>query len=214
MKTRRLQTAYRSIASKLHRKVGDILRSSPVFSGWKVYQEYPVNRLNPDFSDGRCKFDWVILDLKIVIECHGRQHYESVCFGGEPEKAIAAFHRMKQRDEAKREAAIAVGFSYLVVPYWDEKIVDEVYVLNLVHMYPEQDCPFVLEPKPVRSLPTPYQIAAKERARQYRKQAYARSKEQAKLYKSKVGAQNATVSRYHRDNPSPQDEGLEAETNR
>ena len=164
MKTRRLQYSYRDSASKLHRAVGEALRDS-VFANFRLYQEYPVNRINPDFPDGRCKFDWVILDLKIVLECHGTQHYICTHFGGDVEKSIVAFEKLKQRDEAKKEAALSVGFSYIVIPYSDLKNIDPAYILALLHMYPIGDCPISYTPQPQKPSSTPYQLAMKEKAR-------------------------------------------------
>lgn len=132
MKNRRLQFAYRRSASALHKIVGNCLRDG-AFSNFKVYQEYPVNKVNPDFSSGREKFDWVILDLGIVIECHGKQHYEPVTFGGiTKEEAKKRLQLQKEKDELKKQAALDAGFNYVVIPYTDESEVTEAYILKLV----------------------------------------------------------------------------------
>jgi len=110
MKSRRLSHAYRKNASRLHRAVGDALlnKESP-FKNYKVYQEYPVNRINPDYQDGRHKFDWVILDLRLVIEVHGEQHFKPVDFGGEgSDKAEENWRDTQFRDTKKKRAAVDV----------------------------------------------------------------------------------------------------------
>lgn len=131
MKNRRFKHDYRENASKLHKAVGDILRSSEVFKLWKVYQEYPVNRVNPSFQSGREKFDWVILDLAVVLECHGEQHYRPVNFGGIPDdEAVANFHQQQRRDIRKEDAAIDAGFGYIAIKFSDE--VSEERLISLV----------------------------------------------------------------------------------
>ena len=75
-----IQTA--TNASTLHKHVGAILLAIPAFQGYEVRQEYPVVKVDPKYPSGREKFDWVVLGARIVIECHGEQHYEPVCFGG------------------------------------------------------------------------------------------------------------------------------------
>lgn len=115
-KTSRFKYQYRKNASKLHRAVGDVLRSKS-FANYQAYQEYPVNKVNPRFSSGAHKFDWVVPALKVVIECHGRQHYEVATFGAEVEDAIQAFRDTQARDETKKNAALAAGWRYVVVSY-------------------------------------------------------------------------------------------------
>lgn len=133
MKNRRLQFQYRENASVLHRAVGDCLRDSSIFQGYKIYQEYPVNQINYFYPSGREKFDWVILDLAVVIECHGEQHYRPVDFSGsDPAEAELSYKAQLRRDIAKEEAARDVGFAYIVVPYTDAKKISETYLLRLV----------------------------------------------------------------------------------
>ena len=132
MKTSRFQYEYRRSASKLHRKVGDVLRESPLFKNHEIYQEYPVCRVNPSYEDTSNHFDWVIADMFLVIECHGKQHYEVTDFTGKSEDGgIQAFKEGKQRDEAKRAAAIEAGWTYLEIPYTEEKRISEAYILDL-----------------------------------------------------------------------------------
>lgn len=132
MKSKRLQYQYRKNASKLHRTVGEILRTG-LLKNYKIYQEYPVNRIDSSFTDGRCKFDWVILDLKVVIEVHGEQHYKCCTFGADPEEAVQNFRNIQKRDELKMEAAIRSGYTYIAIPYWDIKKVSDNYLLAKIN---------------------------------------------------------------------------------
>ena len=203
MKTRRLKYSYRHSASKLHKAVGEVLRNG-TFSQFKIYQEYPVNKINPDFSDGRCKFDWVILDLKIVLECNGRQHYEEVCFGGDPEKSIGSLARIQHRDEVKKEAAILAGFTYIAIPYWDLKEISETYIFNLLAQAPTSSVP---DKPAIKSEPTEYQKIARERARLFRKEQYAKVKAYRKQLKGRDS--NGRSIRYPGYNSETQDEKVE-----
>jgi len=131
MKQHRFRRGYRKSASKLHRAVGDALLSedSP-FRTYRVYQEYPLhkivgsNRKILDLSNtfntrlNALLFDWVILDLQLVIEAHGEQHYKPVDFGGEgEEKAEENFLQQIHRDKLKEELAKEAGFVYLSISY-------------------------------------------------------------------------------------------------
>jgi very-short-patch-repair endonuclease len=115
MKIKRLRTGFRDSASSGHKALGNLLRSSSLFKGNKIYQEYPVNKLNPAYKSGREKFDWVILNLKVVIEVMGAQHYAPVTFGGRPSEAEARFKKQVVRDSKKKLAAEEAGFTYVAI---------------------------------------------------------------------------------------------------
>ena len=132
MKNSRFQFQYRESASKLHKKVGDILRNSTLIGGHHVYQEYPVNRVNPNYPASSHHFDWVIPSLKLVFECHGKQHYEVCSFGAEAEKAIENFKAQQERDKAKKIAALSAGYCYVEVPYTLEKSLSEMVLFDLL----------------------------------------------------------------------------------
>jgi len=133
MSNSRFQYAYRENASRLHKAVGEVLRTGEAFGEHEAYQEYPVNRVNENYPDSSHHFDWVIPDLKVVIECHGIQHYKVVDWeGGEAEKAISAYKALKERDFAKREAAWDADWIYVEVPYWKEGDLDEKEILDMI----------------------------------------------------------------------------------
>ena len=111
-------------ASTLHKHVGELLTSSPLFNGYEIRQEYNVSKINSEFSSNREKIDWVILGLNVCIEVHGEQHYSSVCFGGiDITEAENNFRRQQERDEEKKNAVEEAGWTYIIVKY-DEKDID------------------------------------------------------------------------------------------
>lgn len=182
MRTSRFKKQYRTHSSKLHRKVGDILREGTLFSANKIYQEYPVSKIDPEYPNNSHRFDWVILDLKIVIECHGEQHYTSVNFGGIDDiEALSRKIDQSRRDQLKADAAIRAGFTYIEIPYKDLHIISEGYIWDkyILHKNPNSGTKRVH----VKHEPNDYEIRKKEMAKQARKEAYRRKKEWLKAKK-------------------------------
>lgn len=126
MKKSKLPRQLASNASTLHKHVGELLTSIEALKGYEIRQEYPVKKVNPEFKSGREKFDWVVLGAKIVIECHGEQHYMPVCFGGvDEDEAKRNLMDVQERDEKKQKAAEDAGWTYVVVRYDEPKITAE-----------------------------------------------------------------------------------------
>lgn len=132
MKTSRFKFEYRKSASKLHKKVGDLLRTSDI-RHYEIYQEYPVNRVNKDYPHSSHHFDWVIPKLHVVIECHGKQHFEPTAWDGDDEKAISSFRSLRRRDIMKEEAARDAGYIYIAIPYGMEKELDHDVLLYYIY---------------------------------------------------------------------------------
>lgn len=174
MKTSRFRFDYRENCSKLHKAVGDCIRSSEKLGSYRTYQEYPVVRVNPSYYKSSHHFDWVILDLKLVIECHGEQHYKPVSFGNmSKDAACIAFSSQKHRDRQKEWAATDAGWTYIAIPYWDQDKISEEYILGLYRQN-LNDQPIIKTRKFEESQ---YDKDIKNKAREYRKQQYRRQKE-------------------------------------
>lgn len=112
--------------------MGEILRSSPALKEQGIFQEYPVSRVNPSYRDNSHKFDWVILNLRVVIECHGIQHYSVQTFGMSTEDAIDSFRAQQRRDKSKKQAALDAGWKYIEIPYKLEKSLSEATILKMI----------------------------------------------------------------------------------
>ena len=48
------------------------------------FQEVPVAALVPSYVYNNHKVDWYIDELGIILEIHGKQHYEMANFGNDP----------------------------------------------------------------------------------------------------------------------------------
>ncbi len=188
MKSSRFKHDYSASASKLHKQVGEILRDS-LFKNYHIYQEYPVNKINPAYPSGREKFDWYIKDLNLVIEVHGQQHYGPVCFGGVSEQeAEANFKRQKFRDAMKRDAAIAAGSTYIIIKY-DEKINAETIFKKITEANDTLEESIEFDPQP-EEMVKEFEgkvVASKDRRQErmeLKKAASERRKEIRKYFKS------------------------------
>ena len=133
MKHKRFQYQYRQSASNLHQKVGNILRTSNLFKTKRIYQEYPCHLINSSISNNRLRYDWVVLDLHLIIECHGLQHYQQTDFSGKltEEQTKNQFNKLQNRDSLKKIKAIEAGYTYIEIPYSDKDIITEDYIFNL-----------------------------------------------------------------------------------
>lgn len=127
MKTSKTPIKLAKNASKLHKRVGELITNSEMFKAYEIRQEYRVSAVNPDFHSNREKFDWVILGANIAIECHGKQHYVPTRFGGpkDEEKAKRELRKLQDRDESKRQAALEAGWAYVIVRYDELDITEE-----------------------------------------------------------------------------------------
>jgi very-short-patch-repair endonuclease len=109
MSMKRLRQGYRDSASKLHRKVGAILKADPLLQGLRIYQEWPI-------PNSRYFVDWFLPDIKMAFECHGEQHAMPVAFDGDKEEAKRRFERQKIRDEIKKQLCSEAG--WVLVELW------------------------------------------------------------------------------------------------
>ena len=108
-------------ASNFHNRVKEIFRSNLPFKNFKCYQEVAVSDINPEYSKTNEHFDWYIEELNLVIELHGKQHYQVVNYGNtDGDKAQRDLYRMQERDSNKQRAATEAGCAYLAIPHWEK----------------------------------------------------------------------------------------------
>lgn len=174
MKTSRFQWEYRASASRRHKQVGEILRSSPFFMNYDSYQEWPVQRVNAQYASGREKFDWVVPTLKLVIEVHGEQHERPVTFGDmTPEQAQEAFSLQKIRDRAKENAAVDAGWTYIA--FWPKDIITADTITEQYKASFNPNKPVSVNR--VSAWTNEWNEAKKTKAKEWRKSQYQKQKE-------------------------------------
>ena len=191
-KESRFKKDYRTNVSKLHKAVGDMLRASPLLANYRIYQEYPVNMISPYFDSGREKFDWIVMDLMVVIECHGKQHYEPVRFGGiAQEEAEVNFKNQVIRDLSKKQAVKQAGWTYVVFKY-DEKDISVAALMKKITteqaIIPEEEpetTTYYEIAKKIKNKRSPkfnkdYHVQQLEKAREYRRKWYRIFKQRKK----------------------------------
>lgn len=106
---------------------------------------------------------------QLGAEFHGRQHFE---FSKYFYERYADFEEAQKRDERKIELCKELGISLAVFTYKEELTFDLVYhrVMEAISFTPSSQ----------GKKPQTYEEKQKERARDYRKQAYRRWKQQNK----------------------------------
>lgn len=192
MKNKHLQFKYKRNASRLHRTVGDCLRNSDLFKHYEILQELPVVKINKNYSESNHRYDWVILTPKIVIECHGAQHFEPVAFDGDNDKACIQFVEIQKRDQAKKLAALEAGYTYVEIPYYLEKKISDQLIIELINIGSveleeyNRNCPTTPSPLPE----DPMKEIWKQRQKEIRKEYLESDRHKEELKKAR---------RYRRD---------------
>lgn len=118
-----LKQTYRKSASKLHRRVGDILRSNSLTMNYRIYQEFPLS--NPKYH-----VDFFIQDLNLCIEVHGQQHVKPVAFNGDKQQADLNFITQVDRDNIKTGLIKQAGYTLIEI-YYDE-LKDDSILINRI----------------------------------------------------------------------------------
>lgn len=188
MKSKRFQFEYRKNASKLHIAVGEYLRSTGWLMHFQAYQEYPVNRVNPDYPESSHHFDWVIPRLGMVIECHGIQHYQPVAFGGDYEAMEAEFQAIRKRDQQKKEAALQAGYSYIVISHNELKLLDDKLFSRKIDLAEKERQEYHRNyepPKPELSAKERWKLAQKQKRKEERKHYLQSKRHLEKLEKAR-----------------------------
>lgn len=115
-----------SKCSMLQAKVSDFISNE---LGYSLKHEYDcsIAPLSPTmYNNIRLPYDNEVVELRLIIEVHGSQHYKKCSWhtltakrnGTTEEEELK---KQQERDEYKMNYAIQHGFYYLVVPYYEEE---------------------------------------------------------------------------------------------
>lgn len=85
------------------------------------------------FADSSYRYDFFLPDQNILIEFHGRQHYEPVDYWGGEE----GFEKQQQRDLEKELLAVEKGVDLIVLNYHhlNSKVLEVALVKSLTRLY-------------------------------------------------------------------------------
>lgn len=179
---------YAKNASKLHIAFGDCLIEAG-YGGFNIEQEVAVKKLCPNHSNGRDRFDYYIRELNVVVELHGRQHFNPATFGGiSQNKAENNFVARVRKDEEKFLSAVKSGLYYISFRY-DEPVTIELFHSKLEEarlLTDKEEEKKLIEKKKV----DPWKEKIKEQNRQRRKEIYQQSKERTRLWREKMRKEN------------------------
>lgn len=106
--------------SELHKKAKKIIKKCFPYSS--IYEEVVLLGCN-GIGGKPLRADFLIPDMKVIIEVNGRQHYEySKYFHG----SKASFDLYKKNDEIKTEWANVNSISCITLPYDEIKIWEKI----------------------------------------------------------------------------------------
>jgi len=104
----------RQQCSGMHRKVRDILRD--IFPGFTVGEEVSMDAV-VDGRPTKLFVDLVVKEMRVAVECHGRQHYQ---YTPHFHHTMDGFRAHQRRDQAKADAIRRAGYSLVVIRYDEE----------------------------------------------------------------------------------------------
>ena len=115
-------------ASRGEIKIEEILTEA----GLDFQEEYSFPDLL-SFHNRVLRFDFAVFDddgeLDFLIEYQGIQHYEPKSkFGG-----VAGLRKQQYYDMQKRKYCADHGIKLVIIPYWDEAIVNYDYIINAAY---------------------------------------------------------------------------------
>lgn len=128
------QFFYYENASNFHNKVRDIFANDSFFKQFACYQEVPLSFLVNGYPNNKDAVDWWIDEFGVIIELHGKQHYQATSWSKEISYAEKqkAFNNIKFRDNRKKTALELSGYKYIEICYKDKKKLNAEFLKNLI----------------------------------------------------------------------------------
>tara|TARA_E500000331_G_C17115124_1_gene651389 strand:- start:457 stop:879 length:423 start_codon:yes stop_codon:yes gene_type:complete len=121
-------------ASLFHNDLREVFTTDPFFKQLNCYQEVLLSDLVDDYPNNYDSVDWYVDELNLVIELHGKQHYEMVKFSNSKsflENQIA-FNNIKYRDNRKKTFLQNANYLYEEISYKDAKKISSQYLKTLI----------------------------------------------------------------------------------
>jgi hypothetical protein len=121
-------------ASNFHNKVREIFITDKFFKQLNCFQEVPVKDLAPSYPNRYDAVDWYIDELSVILELHGKQHYQMQSFGSKDSYAnqVKAFNNIKFRDNRKKTFLLNANYTYIEISYKDKNKLTAEYLKNLI----------------------------------------------------------------------------------
>lgn len=134
MQKTKWKNQFQTIASsKFHSDVRDIFRKDTFFKSISCYQEVPVVDLVPYYISRQHRVDWYLDEFRLIIELHGKQHYELVNFSNKPYlEAEIDFNNIKYRDNLKKTALLEAGYEYIEISFKEKNKLDGEYLKSKI----------------------------------------------------------------------------------
>lgn len=128
------QYFYYENASSFHNKVREIFITDKFFKQLNCFQEVPVKDLVPTYINRYDAVDWYIDELNVILELHGKQHYQMQSFGSKDSyiNQIKTFNNIKFRDNRKKTSLLNSNYTYIEISYKDKKNLTAEYLKNLI----------------------------------------------------------------------------------
>lgn len=121
-------------ASNFHNKIREIFITDKFFKQLNCFQEVPVKDLIQSYPNRYDAVDWYIDELAVILELHGKQHYQMQSFGSKDSyiNQVKAFNNIKFRDNRKKTFLINADYSYIEISYKDVKKLTPEYLKKLI----------------------------------------------------------------------------------
>lgn len=128
------QFYYYENASNFHNKVRNIFANDSFFNQFSCYQEVPLSFLVKNYPNNKDAVDWWIDEFGVIIELHGRQHYQSTSFTKNIsyEEKQKNFYNIKYRDNRKKTFLLNADYKYIEISYKEIGKITPEYLKNLI----------------------------------------------------------------------------------
>lgn len=105
------------------------LKIIQILSSLNILYEYQKKFESCKITNKIMPFDFFLPEYNILIEFDGEQHFHAIDFLGGEER----YKKQQEYDSFKNEWSRQNGYMLIRIPYTDLKILDQEYILNILH---------------------------------------------------------------------------------